>query len=124
MRPELSERLASHADAPRRAHRSVAKFLRDLGWEALTPAATLLVSELVPNALVYAPGPIAVHAWDTGEMLRVEVRDTSRVLARLRTPNGGGRGLRLVDALATCWGSAPTDPNGKITWFELAPASR
>ena len=122
MRPELSERLASNEDAPYRARRSVAAFLRERGWEELTPAATLLVSELVTNALVYAPGPIAVHAWDAGETLRVEVHDTSRILARLQTPNGGGRGLRLVDALATCWGSLPTDRNGKVTWFEMAPA--
>ncbi len=122
MRPELSERLASNEDAPCRARRSVAKFLRDLGWEELTSAATLLVSELVTNALVYAPGPIVLHAWDAGETLRVEVHDTSRVVARLRAPNGGGRGLGIVDALATCWGSLPTDRNGKVTWFELAPA--
>src|SRR5439155_19446141 len=87
MRPELSERLASNADAPYRARRSVAEFLRDLGWEELTPAATLLVSELVTNACQYAPGPIGVHACDAGETLRVEVHDTSRVMPRLRAPN-------------------------------------
>ena len=30
----------------------------------------------------------------------------------------GGRGLYLVDQLATRWGSRPT-PDGKAVWFEM-----
>lgn len=29
-----------------------------------------------------------------------------------------GRGMRLVDELALCWGSSPT-PTGKDVWFEM-----
>jgi hypothetical protein len=36
-----------------------------------------------------------LHAWDAGETPRVEVHDASRVVARLRTANGGGCGLRM-----------------------------
>jgi hypothetical protein len=32
---------------------------------------------------------------------------------------GGGRGLKLVEALAASWGVAP-DGKGKAVWFELA----
>ena len=121
MRLELSERFASGEGSPCRARRSLPIFLRDLGWNELIPVATLLVSELITNACRHAPGPIALHAWDAGETLRVEVHDTSPVLARLRTPNGGRHGLRIVDAMATCWGSASMNGNGKVTWFELRP---
>ena len=42
-------------------------------------------------------------------------------LARLRTARAtdeGGRGLYLVEQLATRWGSRPT-PEGKAVWFEI-----
>ncbi len=51
----------------------------------------------------------------------VEVFDTDLRLPRIRSAgetDEGGRGLYLVDQLATRWGSRPT-PDGKAVWFEL-----
>jgi PAS domain S-box-containing protein len=51
----------------------------------------------------------------------VEVFDPDLRLPRIRTAgenDEGGRGLYLVDQLATRWGSRPT-PNGKAVWFEI-----
>ena len=51
----------------------------------------------------------------------VEVFDTDLRLPRIRTAgesDEGGRGLYLVDQLATRWGSRPTK-DGKAVWFEL-----
>jgi hypothetical protein len=51
----------------------------------------------------------------------VEVSDGSHELPRPRRvgPDAeGGRGLALVDALASDWGTTTTD-DGKIVWFEL-----
>ena len=51
----------------------------------------------------------------------VEVFDPDLRLPRIRTAGDtdeGGRGLYLVDQLATRWGSRPT-PEGKAVWFEM-----
>jgi serine phosphatase RsbU (regulator of sigma subunit)/anti-sigma regulatory factor (Ser/Thr protein kinase) len=51
----------------------------------------------------------------------VEVFDPDLRLPRLRTAaatDEGGRGLYLVEQLATRWGSRPT-PEGKAVWFEM-----
>jgi hypothetical protein len=56
-----------------------------------------------------------------GEAVWVEVFDPDLRLPRLRTARAtdeGGRGLYLVEQLATRWGSRPT-PDGKAVWFEL-----
>jgi hypothetical protein len=55
------------------------------------------------------------------ETVWVEVFDPDLRLPRLRTARAtdeGGRGLYLVEQLATRWGSRPT-PEGKAVWFEL-----
>lgn len=55
------------------------------------------------------------------EVVWVEVFDPDLRLPRLRTARAtdeGGRGLYLVEQLATRWGSRPT-PEGKAVWFEL-----
>jgi hypothetical protein len=51
----------------------------------------------------------------------VEVFDSDMRLPRIRSAgetDEGGRGLYLVDQLATRWGSRPTK-NGKAVWFEV-----
>jgi anti-sigma regulatory factor (Ser/Thr protein kinase) len=56
-----------------------------------------------------------------GEAVWVEVFDPDLRLPRLRTARAtdeGGRGLYLVEQLATRWGSRPTS-EGKAVWFEL-----
>ncbi len=55
------------------------------------------------------------------EAIWVEVFDPDLRLPRLRTAKAtdeGGRGLYLVEQLATRWGSRPT-PEGKTVWFEI-----
>jgi PAS domain S-box-containing protein len=52
----------------------------------------------------------------------VEVFDTDMRLPRIRSAaetDEGGRGLYLVDQLATRWGSRPTK-DGKAVWFEVS----
>jgi len=51
----------------------------------------------------------------------VEVFDSDLRLPRIRSAaetDEGGRGLYLVDQLATRWGSRPTK-DGKAVWFEM-----
>ncbi|MFG3054091.1 ATP-binding protein [Kitasatospora sp. NPDC048239] len=84
----------------------------------------LMVSELVTNACLHAPGgprELCLH-WDD-RRLRVEVSDASPVPPRLqlRADPGrpGGHGLRVVDRLARAWGSQP-EGEGKRVWLEVA----
>ncbi|WP_433508694.1 ATP-binding protein [Nonomuraea sp. CA-143628] len=58
-------------------------------------------------------------------MLRCEVEDTGTDLPAERRRGASdehGHGLRLLKALACCWGSART-PAGKVVWFETPAAA-
>lgn len=81
----------------------------------------LLVSELVANAVEHASPPIAVTVdWD-GCRVRVEVSDSSSDVPVHRQPapaDAEGRGIWLVDHIASAWGVDRT-PEGKTVWFEL-----
>ncbi|MCG5217084.1 SpoIIE family protein phosphatase [Streptosporangium soli] len=61
-----------------------------------------------------------------GEAVWVEVFDQDLRLPRIRSAgenDEGGRGLYLVDQLASRWGSRPTK-EGKAVWFEIPTRSR
>jgi anti-sigma regulatory factor (Ser/Thr protein kinase) len=86
-------------------------------------AATLLVSELVTNAVRHARGidvvTVNLHAGRT--WLRIEVQDTDRHWPQPRIPGRheeSGFGFILVDALASTWGVRETEA-GKAVWAEL-----
>jgi len=88
--------------------------------------ALLLVSELVTNAIRYAPGPILVELRVAGELLRVAVQDKAAHAAPAPRPDfehtaENGRGLVLMSQLARRWGADIVD-DGKEVWFELETA--
>jgi anti-sigma regulatory factor (Ser/Thr protein kinase) len=85
--------------------------------------ASLLVSELVTNAVRHARGidvvTVNLHAGRT--WLRIEVHDTDRHWPQPRIPgrlDESGFGFILVDALASNWGVRETEA-GKAVWAEL-----
>lgn len=82
----------------------------------------LLTGEVVANSIKHTQAACAVSVQWTGQRLRIEVTDAEPTLVRLSHADPmdeSGRGLFLVEALATTWGSAPCGA-GKTTWFELA----
>jgi anti-sigma regulatory factor (Ser/Thr protein kinase) len=90
--------------------------------------ATLLTSELVTNSLQHSASShdgaiLAVGASRAAHWLRVEVVDDGApTLPTLREADPDaerGRGLTLVDSLATRWGTQRGD-TGTTTWFEIA----
>ncbi|HEY2241659.1 MAG TPA: ATP-binding protein, partial [Streptosporangiaceae bacterium] len=114
---------------------------------SLDPAPTVPVPPVTAGAVVAGSvGPVPAGAWeppvpvtmpgrppfsapkDFAMRLRrgssavwVEVFDADMRLPRIRTAeesDEGGRGLYLVEQLATRWGSRPTR-NGKAVWFEV-----
>jgi anti-sigma regulatory factor (Ser/Thr protein kinase) len=85
----------------------------------------LLVSELVTNAVTYAPEPagrVTLRIVRDDDRIRIEVQGGGTIpmapaLASRRQGGVGGFGLRLVDLLADRWG-ATANPRTLI-WFEM-----
>ena len=104
------------------AARDVVRDLLDSsGRDDLVEPATLLVSEVVTNAILHAGTEIDVRAAldDTG--LRVEVADGSAHLPtrrRYETTAGTGRGLMLLEEMVDDWGVS-RHADGKTVWFHL-----
>lgn len=108
--------------------RSAHAWLAELGVTAEAEPAVLLMNELIANALQHAPGAVQVRMFLRFGLLRCEVLDTHRTRPLPQSPaidDEGGRGLQLVDALASRWGWVLAD-EGKVVWFDLpvTPARR
>ncbi len=104
----------------REARRFVESVLEDTDLDHLSYTATMLVSELVANAILHTGTPLAVVVV-VRDRVRVEVHDGSRQLPvrkHYSNMSGTGRGLMLVERMAAGWGSDPT-ADGKMVWFEL-----
>ncbi len=115
-----------------RAVRDVRRFLREQArlwdWEVVASDLELAVTELVTNALVHADSEVEVRLREYPDRLRVDVRDSdprppvpAPVLAsgEADTESEHGRGLLIVEALASSWGNSPSG-RGKSVWFELS----
>ncbi len=117
----LSQTFDPEAASVSVARRFVRQALRDLGTDGAVDTAQTLVSELATNAVIHARTGYTVQVDCEGETVRVSVLDRSPAKARVRnygTDATTGRGLRLVDALASGWGVA-TEADGKAVWFEV-----
>lgn len=89
--------------------------------------ATLLVSEVVTNAILHARTAITLTVDELGTVAHIGVHDGSPVQPRLHAfspTSATGRGLRLLDRLARRWG-VDADPatGGKVVWFEVGEPS-
>ncbi|WP_241968529.1 ATP-binding protein [Streptomyces sp. ICBB 8177] len=91
--------------------------------------AGLVLSELFTNAVRYSDSErISCALRVIGDAIRIEVADQGRGLTepqprRAEVDEEGGRGLLLVNALATAWGvqSCP-DGGGRLVWAVLRDA--
>ncbi|RNL83508.1 ATP-binding protein [Halostreptopolyspora alba] len=104
---------------------------RQLANSPVLTEATLLTSELSTNAVTHSAsgspgGKFEVSVYVATGWARVEVRDLGSLeqpRAQHRHPydtSEHGRGLDLVDAMATKWGTEPrADGLGRLVWFEL-----
>ncbi len=118
---EATIRLSPHPTSARAAREFVAQTLLQWGRRDQTEAAVLLTSELVTNAIIHARTGVAVTMRLADDALRVVVLDESTEQPRRRSGTdqlAGGRGLKLVEAMAASWGVSP-EGGGKAVWFEL-----
>ena len=124
--------------APGRARNEIREFGRELSADELSTA-VLLTSELVTNAVIHPAQPVAdtigLRVTTAQEQLRVEVSDSGSGFdpqrPQPRDPSQGGRGLLLVDQLASRWGAGRAGATGAVpaggidaadaftVWFEL-----
>jgi hypothetical protein len=86
--------------------------------------ATLVVSELVTNAIVHAAGErVVCELHDGDDLVRIAVRDEGCAPGEphpspQRPEEEHGRGLLLVAAVSRAWGAQDTGP-GLLVWAEL-----
>ena len=84
----------------------------------------LIVSELVGNVVRHAGTDFMVSV-SLGAMIRVSVLDDCAAIPAVRHADAedeGGRGLLIVDSLASTWGVTPTR-SGKSVWAEVDSAA-
>ena len=81
----------------------------------------LLVTELVTNAILHARTPLLLTLESRPDHVRISVADRSNDQPAVRSYESDavtGRGLALVEQLATTWG-VDTTPSGKVVWCEV-----
>ncbi|HSP39017.1 MAG TPA: ATP-binding protein [Frankiaceae bacterium] len=118
--PRATLALPSSLRSPALARALVAEALRNCPTDVVDTA-LLLVSEVVTNAVRHAVGSPLIIGVETEPVLMVSVEDASPeppVHDDAALDAESGRGLGLVDALATTWGWHRSSP-GKVVWFEL-----
>ena len=113
-----------HLSAEPSAVRLARDFVRDKSAsmsESGREAVVLMVSELVTNAVLHGRPPIMVMIHGAQWGVQVSVLDNQPDQPVLRPHSldaTGGRGLQVIDALATAWG-VRNRPGGKAVWFIL-----
>jgi len=118
--PALIDDLLPIAGAARQARNVVAEACLCWGLLDLVAPASVIVGELVTNVVEHASTMATLRISLRPRFVTVAVQDGSTSPPRLAAPGGsGGRGLRLVEAMAHSWGWLPTD-GGKVVWAALS----
>lgn len=119
----LSVALEQEPVAAFAGRRAMARTLRALRMsEDLVEDVLLVTSELITNAVEHGAGPTRLELDQGGDRLVVRVQDGGGGVPVLRAPvpkEAHGRGLLLVNALASDWGCVEQD-QGKYVWAEFS----
>lgn len=112
-------------DGVRAARRLTSSTLQSVA-DGVASDATLVVTELVTNAVLHGVPPISLRIQGGRQRVRIEVTDCGRSMPlRGRAGSDGmtGRGLAVVESLTNAWGIEPAE-DGKVVWAELGKPSR
>jgi anti-sigma regulatory factor (Ser/Thr protein kinase) len=134
--------LPSTSGSPATARSLSRTTLRDWGLDELADDATVVVSELVTNALRYGhPGarqhhplppatqqqPFLLSLVHHGPAVLCAVFDPGRDVPEMKEPDyfqESGRGLHVLQSLAESWGWTTPDRHGKAVWALLRSVRR
>ena len=108
-------------NAPRAARHAATAVLAGWGFrdETWLDTAAVVISELVTNAVNHGGGCVEVRLESHEERVTVFVADGSSVVPRRREPDDrGGRGIALIEAMASGWGVRDHE-GGKQVWVDL-----
>lgn len=112
--------------APGQVRTLVGLRLASWGLSRLRDDVTVIASELVTNAVVHGPegGPIRVRFTREARGVLLEVWDSADSMPMRKGDVEGldGRGLPIVEALASECGVWPTEPQGKWVWARCRAA--
>jgi anti-sigma regulatory factor (Ser/Thr protein kinase) len=114
--------LPPEARSVRTARRLLTEALLKFGCADLEVTTSLLISEIVTNAVLHARTPLTVSIEQAPDGVRVAVADGSKVIPAVRHYSREattGRGIRLVESMASSWGVEPT-ADGKTVWFVVS----
>ena len=125
----IDQRIQLEADpsSPAAARAFVRQWLAGQGFSQIAPALELMTSEAVTNAVIHAGEPLEVSIEDRGDCVRVRVNDPVVAVPVARPPSpsaASGRGVAIIDALASRWGVVVDPPAGKQVWFEVPSPGR
>jgi hypothetical protein len=124
-REQRQLRLPPTADAPAAARYFIADTCRCWDLTHLLPSAELVGSALVSNGVRHAGTDLDLMLSRRGRYLHLGVRDTHPDLPRITAggpDQGGGLGLRTVEAHASSWGTSVSG-SSKIVWANLSAGS-
>ncbi|GAB2927575.1 hypothetical protein GCM10027280_13800 [Micromonospora polyrhachis] len=114
--------LAPAPGAARHARELVTEGCRRWALQDLAASAKVAVTELVSNVVTHARTPMTLRLARRAKALHVAVRDYSPKRPDFAGPvpstSIGGRGLLLIDNMATRWGTSLLE-NGKLVWAVL-----
>ena len=116
--------LLSRPESAQEARHWLTALLKGWGNEEARHNATLLLSELVTNAVRHARGGMILVAvtLSRSHLLAQVHDDSSNTPVRRAAGEAGGWGLGLLDDLSTQWGVDQNAQDGKIVWFEIDDA--
>lgn len=119
----LLNALRSSPELPGRLRRQATEAVRRLGLGAVADSVSLLVSELVTNAVEHGGDHIDFALFVTqGSVVRLEVRDTAPGRPHVHhagVEDESGRGMFLVNAISEAWG---VRENGSLIWCTISSA--
>lgn len=124
---EAVNRFRPEPQSARSARKFVDETLRRWDCADELDVVTLLVSELVTNAVVHAGTDIDVGVRLLPAAIRIEVDDASGALPELRDAAESaesGRGMDLVHRMAQSWGVEQRAGGGKVVWFDVPRLDR
>lgn len=123
--PRLDAGFPSEARSVAQARAFAQRVLESWREDDLGDTVTLLLSELVTNAVVHAASApnVAIHLMPDRVHVEVTDADSTQLHPVEASPDAeSGRGLALVEALAYRWGQVAL-PDGKVVWFDVLRGS-